>query len=94
MKRWKLAILIFELVLFAAILVLPQVALPDFTFHNGSAPVAAHARVYDSIPGAAIAVAAHIPAPAPISWVYSDSPSGSMPRAVDSSLSKLCVLIC
>ena len=35
MKRWQIAILIFELALFAAILVLPQVALPDFTFHGG-----------------------------------------------------------
>jgi hypothetical protein len=94
MKRWKLAILIFELVLFAAILVLPQVALPDFTFHNGSAPVAAHARVCDSVPGAAISVVAHIPAPAPLGWVHAESPNGSTPRAVDSSLSKLCVLIC
>lgn len=31
MKRWRLAILIFEISLFAFILVLPQVALPDFT---------------------------------------------------------------
>ena len=29
MKRWRLLVLIFELALFAAILVLPQVALPD-----------------------------------------------------------------
>ena len=94
MKRWKLAILIFELVLFAAILVLPQVALPDFTFHNGSAPVAAHARVCDSPTGAAISVAAHVPPPAPLGWVQAESPSGSAPRAADSSLSKLCVLIC
>ena len=44
MKRWQFSILIFELALFAVILVLPQVALPDFTFHEGTAPVAAHAR--------------------------------------------------
>jgi hypothetical protein len=94
MKRWKLAILIFELVLFAAILVLPQVALPDFTFHNGSAPVAAHARVCGSAPGAAISVAAQIPPPIPLGWVHAESPNGSTPRGADSSLSKLCVLIC
>jgi hypothetical protein len=45
MKRWQFSFLIFELALFAAILVLPQVALPDFTFHEGTAPVAAHARL-------------------------------------------------
>jgi hypothetical protein len=94
MKRWKLAILIFELLLFAAILVLPQVALPDFTFHNGSAPVAAHARVCDPAPGAAISMAAYVPAPAPLGWIHGDSPNSSTPRVVDSSLSKLCVLIC
>jgi hypothetical protein len=94
MKRLKLAILIFELVLFAAILVLPQVALPDFTFHNGSAPVAAHARVCDSATAAAISVTAHIPPPAPLGWVHAENPNGSTPRGGDSSLSKLCVLIC
>ncbi len=94
MKRWKLVILIFELVLFATILVLPQVALPDFTFHNGSAPVAAHARVCDSAPGAAISVAAHVPAPPLMGWIHTERPNGSTPRAADSSLSKLCVLIC
>ncbi len=51
MKRWQLLILIFELVLFAAILVLPQVALPDLAFHEGTAPVAAHSRVCDHAPG-------------------------------------------
>jgi hypothetical protein len=45
MKRWRWALLIFELFLFALILVLPQVDLPDFTFHRGSAPIAARARV-------------------------------------------------
>jgi hypothetical protein len=39
MKRW------FELFLFALILVLPQVDLPDFTFHGGTAPIAARSRV-------------------------------------------------
>lgn len=45
MKRWRYALLIFELFLFALILVLPQVDLPDFTFPGGSAPVAAKARL-------------------------------------------------
>ena len=57
MKRWQLLILIFELTLFAAILVLPQVALPDLAFHEGTAPVAARARVCDPAPGTAIAMA-------------------------------------
>jgi hypothetical protein len=44
MKRWRWALLLFELALFAIILILPQVDLPDFTFHGGSAPIVAHCR--------------------------------------------------
>jgi hypothetical protein len=49
MKRWRWALLIFELVLFALILVLPQVDLPDFTFHGGTAPIVAKSRL-SSVP--------------------------------------------
>ena len=45
MKCWQWSVLIFELALFAVILVLPQVDLPDFTFHGATAPVAAKARI-------------------------------------------------
>jgi hypothetical protein len=45
MKGWLWGILLFELFLFALILVLPQVDLPDFTFHSGTAPIVAKARV-------------------------------------------------
>jgi hypothetical protein len=45
MSRWKWILLIFELALVLAILVLPQVELPDFTFHGGTAPVVAKARL-------------------------------------------------
>jgi hypothetical protein len=44
LKRWQWMLLLFELVLFAVILVLPQVDLPDFTLYKGTAPVAAHAQ--------------------------------------------------
>ena len=94
MKRWKLVFLIFELALFAAILVLPQVALPDFTFHGGTAPVAAHARVCDPAPAIAIAVAPQILSTEPVAAVRRDGPNGPAPPAVHSRLSKLCVLIC
>ena len=39
MKGWRYALLVFELFLFALILVLPQVDLPDFTFPGGTAPI-------------------------------------------------------
>jgi len=45
MCRWKWILLIFELALVLAILVLPQVELPDFTFHGGTAPVVTKARL-------------------------------------------------
>jgi hypothetical protein len=92
MKRWQLLILIFELALFAAILVLPQVALPDFAFHEGTAPVAARARVCDRAPGTAIARPI-LPAE-PIVQVRGEIPDATAPPAVHSRLSKLCVLIC
>ena len=44
MKLWKWVVLIFELTLFAVILILPQVDLPEFTFHGGNAPVTAKDR--------------------------------------------------
>ena len=94
MKRWQFAFLIFELALFAVILVLPQVALPDFTFHEGTAPVAAHARVCDQAPAAAITVAAQILSPESIAHVGGEIPDAPAPPAVHSRLSRLCVLIC
>lgn len=45
MKGWRCTLLIFELFLFALILVLPQVDLPDFTFRAGTTPIAAKARL-------------------------------------------------
>jgi hypothetical protein len=45
MSRWKWVLLIFELTLFLVILILPQVELPDFTFHGGTSPVATKIRV-------------------------------------------------
>jgi hypothetical protein len=45
MKGWRHGLLIFELFLFALILVLPQVDLPDFTFPGGAAPIAARSSL-------------------------------------------------
>ncbi len=51
MKRWRLAVLIFEISLFAFILVLPQVALPDFTAQGGASVGAIHARRFSVTSG-------------------------------------------
>jgi hypothetical protein len=45
MKGWRWGILLFELFLLVLILVLPQVDLPDFAFHRGTAPIIARSRV-------------------------------------------------
>jgi hypothetical protein len=50
MTRWRLVVLILELALFAIILILPQVDLPDFTFRSGTAPVAVHSGLCSSPP--------------------------------------------
>lgn len=94
MKRWQLFFLIFELMLLAAILVLPQVALPAFALHEGAGPVAAHARVCEGAAGAAMAVAAPILVPEPVVLGQGELPELSAPPAVHSRLSILCVLIC
>jgi hypothetical protein len=94
MKRWQFSFLIFELPLFAAILVLPQVALPDFTFHEGTAPVAAHARLCPQAPGTAITVAPQGVSSEPTARVGGEIPDVPAPPATHSRLSRLCVLIC
>jgi hypothetical protein len=94
MKRWQFSILIFELALFAIILCLPQVALPDFTFHDGTAPMAARSRVCDRASGNAIAVVPSILPSEPTAQLGSEIPEAPAPPAVHSRLSRLCVLIC
>jgi hypothetical protein len=94
MKRWRLLVLIFELTLFAVILVLPQVALPDFTFHDGTAPVAARARVCGRAPGIVIGFAPQMLPSVAISSMRGETSDIPAPPPVHSRLSRLCVLIC
>ena len=94
MKRWQLAVLIFELALFAAILVLPQVALPAFTFHGGTAPVTAHSRVLQSGPVPVIATIPQALSPQQTAQGASENTVSISPPALHSRLSRLCVLIC
>jgi hypothetical protein len=96
LKRWQWMLLLFELVLFAIILILPQVDLPDFTAHNRSAPVAAHARV-SSPPARTVS---GIVAPVLVPPVKEEAAAGSglrdisSPPSLDYRLSSLCTLIC
>lgn len=94
MKRWQWALLIFELSLFALILILPQVDLPDFTFHNGTAPVAAHSRmVAPPVRAASVIVIPvfSLDRTHETTWESRDIVS---PLTLDYRLSSLCTLTC
>jgi hypothetical protein len=95
MNRWKWVLLILELALFALILVLPQVDLPDFTFHRGTAPVAAKARL--SAVGAysnTVAVAVTLSLPTQALQPRFERVVEPPPPVADSRLALLCTLLC
>lgn len=94
MSRWRLALLLFELLLFAAILILPQVELPATAFQGGTAPVAIKARA-SVVP---VLAAALLPLGllfSALTWEWSAErikvPSSRNPH---SRLALLCTLIC
>jgi hypothetical protein len=93
MKRWQWAVLIFELALFALILILPQVDLPDFTFHGMTAPVAAKARV-SAPPARAFVVPVRTPLLRPAPEKLADAISPTTPADSNSRLSVLCTRLC
>jgi hypothetical protein len=94
LKRWQWILLIFELVLFAVILILPQVDLPDFTFHDGSAPVAAHDRVSAPPARAVSGIVAPELLPALKTEARAELRDVLSPPSLDYRLSSLCTLIC
>ena len=94
MKSWKWALLIFELLLVAAILILPQVDLPDFTFHGGTAPITAKQRISTESTPVAIAMGLTLPVIYPDSFELAVRTLGHGPAPLRSSLSLFCVLIC
>lgn len=94
MKGWRWGILLFELFLFAVILVLPQVDLPDFAFHRGTAPIVARARV--SAPPVLSAVTVPTKSRPTIQFSKADKQqfrlvNQGIPRSL---LTLLCTLIC
>lgn len=94
MKRWQWALLIFELVLFATILVLPQVDLPDFAFQRGTAPVAVKARFSSAPVRPLLATFVRIALPNRISETRVEISDTAAPPSAVSRLSLLCTLIC
>jgi ABC-type sulfate transport system permease subunit len=93
MKRWQWALLIFELVLFAVILILPQVELPEFTFRGGTAPIAAKARL--SLARVQSASAIQLPMLIPRRILEALETRLVLPPArLETRLSLMCILIC
>ena len=95
MTRWRWALLIFELLLIALILVLPQVDLPDYTFHSGTAPVAAKARVSSASSGSGVGLAS-VRRYLPTRQIESLQDSGVVagPSNADVLLAMLCSFLC
>jgi len=94
MKRWQWALLIFELALFALILVLPQVDLPDFTFHSGTAPVVAHSRVIAPPMRSAYVLALPVLSLHRTHETTWESRDIASPLTLDYRLSSVCTLTC
>jgi ABC-type sulfate transport system permease subunit len=94
MARWRWALLVFELFLFALILILPQVDLPDTAFRDGHTPVMAKLLV-NSAPLACSAFAvlnAIVGSQRTVSAVPGSVPGPEQHSTVGSSL--LCTLPC
>jgi uncharacterized protein (DUF58 family) len=94
MKRWQWALLIFELALFALILVLPQVELPEFAFQRGTAPIVAKARLSFTPVHAAVALQHQILIPGSILESLGEARLVLPPARSQTRLSLLCTLIC
>jgi hypothetical protein len=95
MKRWQWVLLITELALFAIILILPQVDLPDFTFHGGTAPVAIKSRISSPPVRLTIGIATTDARPAyPVQHQRLEIPGVATPSSTHFRLSLFCVLIC
>ena len=94
MKGWRWGILLFELFLFALILVLPQVDLPDFAFHRGTAPIVAKSQVCTR----PVLTAVTLPTPSQPTKQFDNGkerPSGLVSHALPRSLlTLLCTLLC
>jgi len=94
MKRWNVALLVFELFLFALILILPQVDLPDFTFHGGTAPVVAKARFSSAPVRAAIVPFTRTHSVSSFLEEVSSTQNATVAPDLTCQLSRLCTLLC
>ena len=94
MKSWRWGVLIFELFLFALILVLPQVDLPDFTFHGGTAPVVAKAKLSAPPVLCCVATAPVSRLPQYVGEMRNQRVRHAVRQEPNALLSLLCILLC
>jgi hypothetical protein len=94
MKLWRWTLLLFELFLFALILVLPDVDLPDFCFHGGTAPIVAKARVSATPVFTPVTFAVQAPLPQFTGEVLALISRPSFLSTSDSLLSLFCTWTC
>ena len=94
MPTWKWVLLVFELALFALILILPQVALPQAAFHGGTAPILAKLRFSSPWFGAVVAPLTSIVLPVPLFESRADCGLASAGGSANTRLALLCTLIC
>jgi hypothetical protein len=94
MKAWRVALLIFELALFAVILIHPMVDLPAFAFHGGTAPVAVRARLSSAPMTAIVVCAAGQDYPCDFPTAAADSVDRTVPLTLNTRLSLECALLC
>jgi hypothetical protein len=94
MKLWRWALLTFELFLFTLILVLPDVDLPDFAFHGGTAPVVAKAKVSSPPVLSSITTPGQSRVPQTLRETRNQPVRRAMPLKQHVLLSLLCTLLC
>ena len=94
MKPWRRALLIFESFLFALILVLPQVDIPDFAFHRGSAPIVAKPKLSGPPVLAIVTTSAQSRLPRQPGEVQNEHIKPVAHSTSHSLLSLLCTLLC
>ncbi len=94
MKRWTMALLLFELILFAIILILPQVELPEFAFRAGAAPVLAKASVTAPPASLSLEATTTIPLPEHVLRPLPGEEELLTTARSESQLIRLCALLC
>ena len=94
MKWWRWVLLVFELFLFVLILVLPQVDLPDFTFHSGTAPIVAKSTLSSAPVLSIVTTPVQSWPPRHIRAIRNQPVRPSVHLDCHSLLSLLCILLC